>query len=122
MRAQEARELLPQALGAAGADLVIAPAYRTQIPAGSVAAVRRMFANPDLWPDVVTFTSSSSVHNLLELLSRAELKLPAEIRRVSIGPITSQTLEEAGLPPHREATEATVRALAQACLEVCESL
>jgi uroporphyrinogen-III synthase len=118
VRAQEAREFLPQALRAAGAEVVVAPAYRTQVPAGSVAAVRTMFGNPDLWPHVVTFTSSSSVHNLLELLRRAELELPAGIRRVSIGPITSQTLKDAGLPAHRQAREATVRALAEACLQV----
>lgn len=116
VRAEQAREHLPEALRAAGAEVVIAPAYRTVIPAASVHLVRELFEHRP--PDVAAFTSSSSVSNLLALASEAGVKLPATMRRVSIGPITSATMREAGLPPDAEALEANVVSLADACLSV----
>jgi uroporphyrinogen-III synthase len=66
--------------------------------------------------DAITFTSSSSVRNLLALCDAAAVALPPESLRISIGPITSETLREAGLPPHAESPEATVSALAATVL------
>jgi uroporphyrinogen-III synthase len=40
--------------------------------------------------------------------------LPEAVPRISIGPITSQTLREAGMPAHAEAKEASVAGLAEA--------
>lgn len=117
VRAEEAREILPEALRAAGADVTIAPVYRTLIPEQSKDAVTEMFAERSHWPDVVTFTSSSTVRNLLALCEAAGLALPADIPRISIGPITSATLQELGLPADAEAKEATVASLAEAVAE-----
>ena len=118
VRAEEARELLPETLRAAGGEVTVAPAYRTVIPQASIAAVRDLFSRPENFPEAVTFTSSSSVRNLLALLAEAGLNLPPEMLRVSIGPVTSRALYEAGLPPHAEASEPTVIALAAACRDV----
>jgi uroporphyrinogen-III synthase len=104
-------------LRAAGADVTIAPAYRTVIPESSIPAIREMFSRPENYPDAVTFTSSSTAHNLLALLEAAGLTLPSEILRVSIGPITSQTLSQLGFPPHIEAKEPSVVSLAAAIVE-----
>ena len=117
VRAEQARDLLPEALRAAGADVTIAPAYRTVIPAASAQQIRELFHSPESWPHAIAFTSSSTVTNLLALLDSAGLTLPGEIRRVSIGPITSQTLRERGYPPHTEAPESTVAALASTIIE-----
>ncbi|MGZ5348435.1 MAG: uroporphyrinogen-III synthase, partial [Solirubrobacterales bacterium] len=51
--------------------------------------------------DYVTFTSSSTVRNLLAAVGDS---FPRGARVVSIGPITSQTAREAGLEVHAEAT------------------
>ena len=116
VRAEVAREALPETLQTAGAEVTVAPAYRTIIPAESVAALRGLFAHREDWPDAITFTSSSTATNLFALLESAQITLPAGILRASIGAITSQTLRDAGFPPHLEASEATTAALAEALL------
>jgi len=113
IRAQEACEYLPETLRAAGADVTIAPAYRTVIPAGSIDAIRELFAHPENYPDAITFTSSSTARNLFALLEVAGVTLPANVVRASIGPITSATLRDLGYPPQVEAAEACVPSLAE---------
>jgi uroporphyrinogen-III synthase len=117
VRAEVGRELLPETLRAAGAEVTVVAAYRTVIPAGSVEAVRELFGERGRWPDAITFTSSSTAMNLLSLLEVAGLDLPDRILRVSIGPITSQTLRDAGYPPHAEAKQTSVHALGLAAVE-----
>ena len=118
MRAEDARDVLPEALNAAGARVTVAPAYRTVVPAGSIDAVQALFAGPI--PDIaaITFTSSSTARNLLALCEAAGVTLPPAVIRVSIGPITSETLRSLGYAPHAEAVTASVAALAQAVREV----
>jgi uroporphyrinogen-III synthase len=116
VRAETARDHLPESLRAAGAEVTIAPAYRTVVPAGSVEQLRALFARAENYPAAITFTSSSTATNLLDLLSSAGLALPPQIIRASIGPITTQTLVDAGLPPHTEAVEATVASLVEALI------
>ena len=121
VRAEAARDILPDALKAAGAEVTIAPAYRTIIPAESVSALRGLFAQREHWPDAITFTSSSTATNLFALLESAQITLPAGILRASIGAITSKTLRDAGYPPHLEAPEATTVALAEALLRYLQA-
>jgi uroporphyrinogen-III synthase len=113
IRAEDARDLLPDALRAAGAEVVIAPAYRTVVPAGSIEIIRSLFGDPEGLA-AITFTSSSTVRNLLALCEAAGVKLPSSVLRVSIGPITSETMRSLGHPPHAEALDASVASLAQA--------
>ncbi len=140
IRAEQAREHLPEALRAAGGEVTIAPAYRTVIPDGSLALVRELFrpvlagAAGSAWNmrarsagegpkliEAITFTSSSSVRNLLALCEAAGVTLPEGALRVSIGPVTSQTLREVGLPPHAEAREATAASLAATVVDALSS-
>jgi len=111
LRAEIAREHLPDTLRAAGADVTIAPVYRTLVPADSITAICNLFSTPNNWPAAITFTSSSTATNLLALLEASSLTLPQEIQRISIGPITSQTLRDLNLPPHAEAAEPTIPSL-----------
>lgn len=116
VRAEQARDVLPDRLRAAGADVTIAPVYRTIIPQASLASIQSLFRDPEKYPDAITFTSSSTVSNLLALMEIAKLTLPSDVLRISIGPITSQTLREHNLPPHAEASEPTIVALAETVL------
>ncbi|HEY5380910.1 MAG TPA: uroporphyrinogen-III synthase [Acidobacteriaceae bacterium] len=113
VRADEARERLPETLRAAGADVTIAPAYRTIISQDSIPAIRALFAPGADSLDAITFTSSSTVRNLLALCEAAAVAFPLGPLRISIGPITSQTLRNAGLAPDAEAPEATIASLAR---------
>jgi uroporphyrinogen-III synthase len=120
VRAEEARDVLPDALRAAGAEVTIAPAYRTMLASGSIEGVRALFADPEHAPAAITFTSSSSARNLLALCEAAGVKLPEGTLRVSIGQITSETLRVLGYPPHAEAAMASVAALADAVREAID--
>jgi len=111
LRAETAREHLPDTLRAAGADVTIAPVYSNVVPFDSITAIRNLFSTPDYWPAAITFTSSSTATNLLALLEASGLSLPQEIQRISIGPITSQTLRDLNLPPHAEAAEPSLPSL-----------
>lgn len=117
LRAEVAREILPDTLRSAGAEVTVAPVYRNIVPERSIAAMGEIFSSRAQWPDAITFTSSSTVTNLLVLLETAGLRLPQEIPRISIGPITSQTLCGLGLPPHAEAAEPNLKSLVAAVME-----
>lgn len=114
VRAEDAREIVPEALRAAGAEVAVAPAYRTVVPTGSIDAIRALFADGGARVAAVTFTSSSTARNLLSLCGAAGVTLPPFVLRVSIGPITSETLRSLGFAPHAEALAASVASLAQA--------
>ena len=108
VRAESARDVLPQQLAAAGAEVTIASAYRTVIPRESVEALRRELPRVS----AITLASSSAVRNLLELCDAADVTLPPGVVLASIGPITSGTLRECGYAPHLEASVANVEVLA----------
>ena len=117
IRAEQARDHLPETLRAAGADVTIAPAYRTTIPPNSIDQIRTLFTDPKNHPDAITFTSSSTAENLFALLKSASLTLPPQILRASIGPITTQTLRNLGHPPQIEAETPTVPSLVAALVK-----
>jgi uroporphyrinogen-III synthase len=112
--AGDAPPTLRAALEKAGARVTVAAAYTNRVPEGSRAALTALFAQPASYPDAITFTSASTVVNLLALMEGAGLALPSEIIRASIGPVTSRALRDYGLAPHIEAPEATIPALAAA--------
>jgi uroporphyrinogen-III synthase len=116
VRAEQARDILPEALTAAGAHLTIANAYRNQTPPDSILALHQLFTAPANYPDAITFTSASTARNLIALLEAANLTLPPGITLVSIGPITSQTLRDLGHEPSCEAPEPAIPALIQSLL------
>jgi uroporphyrinogen-III synthase len=113
IRAEQARDILPEALTAAGATVTITNAYRNQIPPESIPALQSLFSSPATYPDAITFTSASTATNLFALLETANLTLPPSILLASIGPITSRTLCDLGHPPTVEAAEPTIPALIQ---------
>jgi uroporphyrinogen-III synthase len=115
VRAVTGRDLVPDVLSAAGAELTIADAYRTVLPTDAAERAGAIFTQSPL-PDAVVFTSGSTVMHLMEVLSKAGLIVPEEIACVSIGPVTSAALREAGLVVAAEAAAATLDGLSEACV------
>ena len=115
VRAAVARDVVPDALKAAGATVTVVDAYRTVVPADTVARARAVFGAHPL-PDAVVFTSGSTVMHLLDVLREAGLTFPREVACLSIGPVTSAALREAGLLVRAEAATATLDALVDACV------
>jgi uroporphyrinogen-III synthase len=117
VRAKVARDVIPRELRKAGATVDVVEAYETVVPQSSRVRLRAALKDPKKRPHVVTFTSSSTVKNFVELLGstrKARYKELAGIRMASIGPVTSETLRELGLPVDIAAKEFTIPGLVQA--------
>jgi uroporphyrinogen III methyltransferase/synthase len=109
-RAAIARDVLPAELRRRGAKVDVVEAYRTVIPAEAAASARQIFGDARK-PDWITFTSSSTVKNLLRLVKPEDL---AGVKVASIGPVTSETARQFGLEVTVEAAEFTVEGLVAA--------
>jgi uroporphyrinogen III methyltransferase/synthase len=109
-RAAVARDLLPNELALRGAHVDVVEAYRTEIPANLASDAANILARK---PDWITFTSSSTVQNLV---SAVGAELLAGIKTASIGPVTSTTLRSHRLPVTVEASVYTVSGLIDAIL------
>ncbi len=71
--------------------------------------------------DILTFTSSSTVHNFAGLVGKERFQeLAAQATVASIGPITTATLTEYGITPQIEPAAFTIPALAAAIVEYFE--
>jgi uroporphyrinogen-III synthase len=114
VRAKVARDVLPIELRKSGAKVDVAEAYETHVPKGAKAKLNRLFSNNSSRPDIVTFTSSSTATNFLSLLEKDHWHGLREIWLASIGPVTSDTLRQAGFKPNIEALEYTMEGLALA--------
>lgn len=114
VRAEEARDVIPTRLEAAGHRVTIAAAYRNVTPSDTLPALRTLFARTSGYPEIITFTSSSTARNLVALLESIGLTIPTGIALASIGPITSATLRALGYEPTFEAAEPTIDSLAAA--------
>jgi uroporphyrinogen III methyltransferase/synthase len=117
-RALEAREVLVEKLTAGGAAVTVAPVYKNVRPE-SYEEVRQALENKQL--DLVTFTSSSTVTNFLEML---EIKDQAEFDRLLggvkvavIGPITAKTALKKGLKIDIQPQTYTIPAMVTAIVD-----
>ncbi|XEC93201.1 uroporphyrinogen-III C-methyltransferase [Paenibacillus tarimensis] len=115
-RGDLAREVLPREIRGLGLNPIDIDVYETVIADSHDDAVIEMLREGRV--HMITFTSSSTVTNLLELLRRQGIKEPEELLRgittVSIGPVTSTAAEQAGLQVHVEPEEATIAGMLDA--------
>ena len=119
VRAKVARDVIPRELSKAGAHVDVVEAYETVVPEGSRRRLQAALKNPNKRPSVVTFTSSSTVKNFVELLGRRrKSRLLDGVQMASIGPVTSATLREHGLPVDIAAREFTIPGLIAAIVDV----
>jgi uroporphyrinogen-III synthase/uroporphyrinogen III methyltransferase/synthase len=100
-RAAAARDVIPDALREAGAEVDVVDAYRNVLPEAAPEQLRLVLAEGI---DAATFSSSSSATHLAEAARQAGIGWPfAGVPAVSIGPITSRTLRDLGWEPAAEA-------------------
>lgn len=112
-RAKEAREVLPEELRKAGAQVEILPVYETVPAKGKVQDFEAMLEMGEV--QCITFASTSTVDNFFAMVSPETLKkLAPEVTLASIGPVTAKTLAGYGFTPHIQPEEFTIPALAQA--------
>lgn len=113
-RASVARDVIPRELRHLGARVDVVDSYRTVIPKSSRARLRSLLKDPNRRPDLVLFTSSSTVRNFLQLAGKQSL---GGIQFASIGPVTSNTLRERGLAVHMEARKYNIPGLIKAIVQ-----
>ena len=112
-RAQEARDVLPASLRAHGAMVDVVPAYET-VPerAGGEELAERLMRGEI---DVVTFTSSSTVKNLVQQLGNIT---PLQQTKIAcIGPVTADTARSFAIEPDIVAEQYTIDGLVNAIKE-----
>ena len=94
-RTDIAPEELLRALEAAGARVDQLLAYRTATPEESRAKVKELLGRGRV--DIATFSSSSTVQNLVALLGDEAQELLGKLTVACIGPVTAQAAERLGL-------------------------
>jgi uroporphyrinogen III methyltransferase/synthase len=127
-RGSEGRDVLQDALRERGADVDVLALYETVVaPVPSAVLAEAQAA------DYVTFTSSSTVRFFLQAAAESDQAASAQessgergarrpggiserTRIVSIGPVTSETLREHGLPPDVEAARHDIDGVLDALL------
>jgi uroporphyrinogen III methyltransferase/synthase len=118
-RADLAREVLPEELRKAGAEVTEVTAYKTML-----AEIERE-GDPDIYRmllekriDVVTFTSASTVRNFAKVFGAEQA---ADLLRTtavaSIGPVTAEAAEQFGIKTTIMPKEYTTGALVDAIVE-----
>jgi uroporphyrinogen III methyltransferase/synthase len=107
-RAADARDVIPEHLDGRGAEVDVVALYETVREEPSAEAIEAAQG-----ADYVTFTSSSTVRNLTEALGE---RFPASARIVSIGPVTSESVQDAGLNVDIEAERHDIDGLVAALL------
>ena len=111
-RAEIARDVIPDALRAAGAQVDVVDAYRNVMPENAPELLQRALSERI---DAATFTSSSTVTHLAEAARKAGIAFPFPgVQAISIGPITSQTLRGLGWEPAAEAIVSDIAGLIEA--------
>ncbi len=115
-RADIARSLLPDEIKKLGGEALEVDVYRTVIEEEADEGIVQRLLDGEI--DIVTFTSSSTVRNFARLLGKDRLeKLIPKTRFISIGPVTTKTAEELGIPIHAEAAQHDIPGLTKAILE-----
>jgi len=113
-RARDARPVIADGLRARGAQVDDVAVYETLAERPPDEVIEQA-----LDADIITFTSSSTVTNTLDLLDDAQrARLAAGPLVASIGPVTSDTAREAGLQVATEAGDHDIPGLMRAVLQL----
>jgi len=112
-RAKVAREVLPDRLREAGAEVVVPPAYESVPSSEGKEELSLRMQSGEI--DCVTFTASSTVENFVGAFGAEEAARLLEGTRVAcIGPVTADTARKRGLRVDAEAAEYTIPGLVEA--------
>ncbi len=118
-RALEGRQILPETLRGAGAQVTIAPVYQNCPAESDKESLRAELTSGTV--EMITFTSSSTVRNFLAMLdaeNQEELRqILAGVKIAAIGPITAKTVTDNGLRVDVQPEVYTIPGLIQAIVD-----
>ena len=106
VRAEIARDILPNKLKNLGAEVTVVPAYKTVSAVENFDEIKSQLDAGQI--DFVTFTSSSTVENFVKALGVESL---SKTKTAAIGPITAQTLKNLGIDADIVAEKFTIDGL-----------
>jgi uroporphyrinogen III methyltransferase / synthase len=112
LRALVARDVLPEALRAAGSVVDVVAAYENKPLTSSGAELAERISQGTA--DAILFTSSSTVTSTLDALGPDGKQLLSGVALCSIGPVTTRALQSVGLAPTLQASTYTVEGLLDA--------
>ena len=111
-RAAEAREVLPEALAAAGIRVDAVPCYQT-VRVKPAPEILQQLSNQK--PDMLVFTSSSAIRGFVDVLGKdAGVRMLLESAVAVLGPITGNTAESFGKSAEVLPGENTIASLLEA--------
>ncbi len=113
-RAAQARDILPEGLKKKGAVVDVVTAYRT-INSGRKKEDFLALLDAHV-VDVITFTSSSTVTNFVEIMGK-DFVPPPRVRVACIGPVTEAAAKKAGFSVDIEQKEYTMQGLVQSLMD-----
>lgn len=117
-RAAKARDILPQGLKKKGASVDVVTAYQTLNSGKKKEAFEELFAENKV--DVITFTSSSTVTNFVEIMG-TNYSLPPHVQIACIGPVTAETARKTGFDIDIQQDEYTMEGLVNSLIDHFES-
>ena len=112
-RACRARDILPETLKKQGAEVEVVTAYQTVNSGRKKEELAEWINAGEV--DVITFTSSSTVTNFVEIMG-ADYALPPGIKIACIGPVTAATAKKAGFHIAISREEYTIEGLVQSLI------
>ena len=118
-RAETARDILPVELEKMGANVDVVPVYRTIKPSAGSDKIKELLAEGEI--DAITFTSSSTVQNFMEMFRDSLEDFHMWIKKtaiVCIGPITADTASKAGFSVTATPDEYTIEALVTVIIDI----
>jgi uroporphyrinogen III methyltransferase/synthase len=107
--AEGARDILPAGLARIGANVDRIKAYKSITDGAESSRLSRTIEKGGI--DLVTFTSASSVRGYVDVVGE---ELSRRVPAASIGPVTSEAINEAGIELTIEASESTIDGLVDA--------
>ena len=114
-RAKVARDVLPETLSAACAQVDVLPVYETLPSEARRDEVLSMLDSGEI--HCITFGSSSTVTNFLSLIPAETLKKYPAVKLACIGPVTAATLEKAGFACDIQPGDYTIPGLVRELVE-----
>ncbi|HEX3010445.1 MAG TPA: uroporphyrinogen-III C-methyltransferase [Syntrophomonadaceae bacterium] len=114
-RAGGARAILPESIRDLGAHVSEINLYRAEPVSYIGNKVIDQIVNRQI--DLITFTSSSTVHNFVDIIGQENVDKLTDVKIGCIGPITADTARDYGFTVAITAGEYTIAGLVQAILE-----
>lgn len=99
----------------AGGKVTNTPIYKTIIPTNEINKIKTSITIEDI--DLITFTSPSTIENLISMLSKEELKKLQNIPKASIGPVTTTKIMELGQQISTEASSHNIEGLVECIIK-----